>query len=92
MSEILVKNPPNALTVSHVEPGSAAARAGIRAGDLLREMNGKPMLDILDYQFNSDGDILACTIERDGGVKRVTDSHAAPDSEPNCTRSCWRCA
>jgi putative radical SAM enzyme (TIGR03279 family) len=65
MSEILVKNPPNALTVSHVEPGSAADRAGIEPGDLLREMNGKPMLDILDYQFHSTEDRLACVVERE---------------------------
>ncbi len=71
MSEIRVKNPPNALTVSHVEPGSAAARAGIQAGDLLREVNGRPMLDILDYQFHSTEVRLVCVAERDGRRKRI---------------------
>ena len=72
MSELLVKSPPNALTVSHVEPGSAADRAGLRAGDLLHELNGRPMLDILDYQFNSDADRLRCVVERDGQPHKLT--------------------
>jgi putative radical SAM enzyme (TIGR03279 family) len=71
MSEILVKNPPNALTVSYVEPDSAAYRAGIRVGDLLREMNGRPMLDIVDYQFHSTEERLKCLIEREGELKTV---------------------
>lgn len=72
MSELLVKNPPNALTVSHVEPASAADRAGLRVGDLLREINGKPTLDILDYQFHAADDRLKCLIERDGTLKTMT--------------------
>lgn len=72
MSEVLVKTPPNALTISHVEPDSAAWRAGIREGDLLREMNGQPMLDILDYQFHSTEDRLKCLVERDGELRSVT--------------------
>ena len=71
MSEIRVKNPPNALTVSHVEPQSAADRAGIAVGDLLRNVNGHPMLDILDYQFHSTDERMTCEIERDGTVRKV---------------------
>jgi putative radical SAM enzyme (TIGR03279 family) len=71
MSEILVKNPPNALTVSHVEPGSAADRAGIQPGDLLREVNGRPVLDILDYQFHSTEDRLTCLVDREERLLRV---------------------
>jgi len=72
MSELLVKRPPNALTVSYVEPESAAYRAGFREGDLLRELNGVPMLDILDYQFHSTDDCLRCLVEREGSARRVT--------------------
>ncbi len=71
MSELIVKNPPNALSVSHVEPESAADRAGFLVGDLLREINGKAILDILDYQFHSSDDKLDCRVERDGTNKRL---------------------
>ena len=65
MSEIVLKNV-DALIVSEVEAGSAAERAGVRSGDLLREINGKPILDILDYRFHAAEKRLRLTIERDG--------------------------
>jgi putative radical SAM enzyme (TIGR03279 family) len=65
MSEIVLKNL-NALLVSDVEAGSAAERAGVRTGDLLREINGKSILDILDYRFHSAEARLRLTIEREG--------------------------
>ncbi|MEP6756215.1 MAG: DUF512 domain-containing protein [Chthonomonadales bacterium] len=71
MSEIRVKNPPNALTVSHVEPKSAAHRAGIAVGDLLRSVNGHSMLDILDYQFHSTDERMTCQVEREGELLKV---------------------
>ncbi len=52
MSEIFVKNL-NALEISAVEAGSAAARAGVLAGDTLQSVNGRPVLDILDYRFHA---------------------------------------
>jgi putative radical SAM enzyme (TIGR03279 family) len=71
MSEILVKNPPNALTVSFVEPGSPADRGGIRVGDLVREINGKAILDILDYQFHTAESRLKFVVERDSELIRL---------------------
>jgi putative radical SAM enzyme (TIGR03279 family) len=65
MSEIFVKNL-NALLVSEVESDSPAARAGVRVGDLLRHINGKPILDILDYRFHADASRLELALERDG--------------------------
>src|SRR5579872_1941355 len=69
MSEIAVKNV-NALIVSEVEPGSAADRVGLRAGDLLREINGHAILDVLDYRFHAAERRLHMTVERDGQVLR----------------------
>lgn len=37
--------------VKAVAPGSAADRAGIRSGDVIRSIAGKPVLDILDYMY-----------------------------------------
>ena len=69
MSEIVLKNL-NALLVSDVEPGSPAERAGIRTGDLLREIDGNPVIDILDYRFHSASARMRLTIERDGQTLR----------------------
>ena len=41
------------LRVLSVEPGSLAERIGLRAGDEIHELNGKPLLDVVDFQFNA---------------------------------------
>src|ERR1044071_9905476 len=71
MSELLVKNPPNALIVSAVDAASPAERAGVRVGDLIREINGRPILDILDYQFHSAEALLRFVIERESQIVRL---------------------
>ena len=71
MSEILVKHPPNALTVAQVDAGSPAERAGIREGDLIREINGKAILDVLDYQFHTAADRLRFVVEREGSLRTL---------------------
>lgn len=65
MSETFVKNV-NALTISHVEKDSPAAKAGLQIGDLLQEINGRPILDILDYRFHSAASRLTLTLQRAG--------------------------
>lgn len=65
MSEIFLKNV-NALIVSEVEEGSPAAKAGVQVGDLLRQINARPIIDILDYRFHSAATRLKLEIERDG--------------------------
>jgi putative radical SAM enzyme (TIGR03279 family) len=39
--------------VLSVEPGSLAERIGLNAGDEIHEINGKPLLDVIDFQFNA---------------------------------------
>ena len=34
-----------------VEPGSPADKAGVRVGEVLTHINGKPIVDVLDYKF-----------------------------------------
>ena len=36
-----------------VEPGSPAAKAGVQVGETLTHVNGKPIVDVLDYKFYS---------------------------------------
>ncbi len=53
MSENLKQKKTDSLVVSDVDEGSVAFRKGVRPGFLLKAINGKPILDILDYQFHS---------------------------------------
>lgn len=39
-----------AQAITYVEPGTPAARAGIRAGDALLAVNGEPVKDLIDYE------------------------------------------
>ena len=39
--------------VRRVDPRSPAHRAGVRPGDTLLEINGTPIVDVLDYKFYS---------------------------------------
>jgi putative radical SAM enzyme (TIGR03279 family) len=85
MSEIPLK-PVNALIVSEVESGSAAERAGIRAGDLVRSINGRSILDILDYRYHSAASRLAIEIDRGGeqvsvSVRKRIDEDAGMEFE-----------
>jgi putative radical SAM enzyme (TIGR03279 family) len=41
------------LRVVAVEPGSLSERIGLRPGDEIHELNGKPLLDVIDFQFNA---------------------------------------
>lgn len=61
--------PEQQLTVAGFSERSAAERAGIRAGDRIVEIDGKPMADFRDLQeavMLYPGKRLAITIERDG--------------------------
>lgn len=39
--------------VISVEPGSLAERIGLTAGDEIHSLNGKPLLDVIDFQFKA---------------------------------------
>jgi putative radical SAM enzyme (TIGR03279 family) len=41
------------IRVVSVEAGSLAERIGLRAGDEIHELNGKVVLDVIDFQFNA---------------------------------------
>lgn len=41
------------LRVLSVEPGSLAERIGLKPDDEIHELNGRPLLDVVDFQFNA---------------------------------------
>ncbi|MCG0239074.1 MAG: DUF512 domain-containing protein [Firmicutes bacterium] len=52
--------------VQAVIPGTPAWEVGIRPGDKLMAINGRPVRDILDYQFLQAEEELELTVERPG--------------------------
>ncbi|MEB3359247.1 MAG: HhoA/HhoB/HtrA family serine endopeptidase [Synechococcales bacterium] len=62
--------------VAQVVPGSPAAAAGVRAGDVITEINGDPVRAAEDVQSTVSesriGSTLRLTIERDGQTRNLT--------------------
>ena len=44
---------PQKLRVLSVDAGSVAERIGLKPGDEIHELNGKPLLDVIDFQFQA---------------------------------------
>lgn len=54
--------------ISSIEEESPAAKAGLKAGDILISINGRKIIDIFDYHYLSDDEKLV--VEYDRGGKR----------------------
>lgn len=54
--------------IKSVEPGSAAAAAGLRTGDELRSINGHALRDVIDAQFYAADAQIEFEYERDGAI------------------------
>ena len=52
--------------IAAVEPGSLADAVGIRPGDLLLTINGRPLRDVIDVQFYAAEERLEIVVERAG--------------------------
>jgi putative radical SAM enzyme (TIGR03279 family) len=52
--------------IEHVRPGSLADQAGIHAASRLIAVNGNPLLDVVDYQFEAAEDRIDLLIDQDG--------------------------
>ncbi len=60
------------VVISAVEKGSAAARAGICAGDVLVSLNKHEIMDVLDYRFfETERHLMAEILTASGKTKRV---------------------
>lgn len=79
MSETLTRKRAAGLPVEAVEPGSPAARAGIRVGDRITAVAGGPVHDVLDYRFRSADGAHRVTLVRDDCERTVTVRSAAGD-------------
>lgn len=64
------------VVVTGVKPGSAAAEAMIRTGDVIQEINRKPVMNVADFMRKIDktspGDTLLLLIEREQNTLFVT--------------------
>jgi hypothetical protein len=58
--------------IESVAAGSPASAAGLRRGDALTSVNGRPVRDLLDFRFHSVDGPLACGFERAGRPFRIT--------------------
>lgn len=56
------------MKITVVEPNSIAEELGIRIGDELLELNGRKVLDAIDFRFNEDDEELSLKIARDSTV------------------------
>ena len=58
--------------IKYTEPGSRAERAGVRAGDVLMEINGNAITDVLDYRFYLAEARVTLSLLREGRPVEVT--------------------
>ena len=52
--------------ITHVQPGSIAARLGLQAGDILERIAGEPVIDQIDYQALTARESFSIDITRSG--------------------------
>ena len=60
-----------AQVITSVDPGSPAARAGLRPGDKLLSINGHEVRDVLDYRYYCESPRLLLEYSREGSVRRL---------------------
>ena len=57
--------------IKQIDPRSPAHRAGVRVGEKLLEINGNPLVDVLDYKFYSYDPRLMLKLESPEGAVRT---------------------
>ena len=67
--------------IDSVEPNSPAARAGVQQGDKLIAINGKPVKDIVGYQFHQVESRLTLEVARDGSPQPLVFTVRKPEQQ-----------
>jgi putative radical SAM enzyme (TIGR03279 family) len=66
------------LPIVEVEPGSIAHDVGLAAGDTITGINGKPVADLLDYQYVADDPAMTLLVRRGDGETWEVDIEREP--------------
>ncbi len=67
------------LRIAEVLPGSTAACAGIKTGDMLVSINGRELRDCIDYQFYASAERLSFLVLRPDGSRSTIKITKEPD-------------
>lgn len=67
--------------VEAVRPGSPAAAAGVRAGSRVLTANGRPLRDVVDYQFYTAEPLVELRVREPEGEERVYRFEKWPDED-----------
>ncbi len=70
-----------AVLIKDVQPGSLAEKAGIRSGQMLVEINGHQVEDVLDYQFYIHDEKLSLIIKESSGETKHISFHKAFEAD-----------
>ena len=77
---------PEGALIANVERGSAAERAGLKAGDVVRKLNGQPIVGSADLPgmlaVSKPGDKVALDVWRDGKIVRLNATLANVSDKP----------
>ncbi len=78
---------PEGALVANVEKGGAAERAGIKSGDVIRKLNGQPIIASGDLPamlaLSAPGDKVALDVWRDGKIVRLDARLANAEDKPD---------
>jgi putative radical SAM enzyme (TIGR03279 family) len=67
------------VVVAAVTPRTAAARAGLRAGDRIVAVNGAPLRDVIDFHFHAGEEHLRLSVEREGQARTARLTRRGPE-------------
>lgn len=67
--------------IQSVDPNSPASRAGIKTGEKLVQVNGHPIVDVLDYKFYTYDPKLTLLLARSDGKERTVKVRKAEGEE-----------